>query len=98
MARAKLEKLQKESKDRISLNREEDEKNQKIRDARLKKDDDEEKEWMIKLAKLAEKDEDLSQILLQERERNQVLKEIEIEQKELYERYKVERTMQAEEY
>lgn len=27
-----------------------------------------------------------------------MLKEIEIEQKELYERYKVERTMQAEEY
>ena len=28
----------------------------------------------------------------------QILKEIEIEQNELYERYKVERTMQAEEY
>ena len=71
--------LQKEQKDRARQIREEDEKNQKLRDARLKKDDEEEKDWMIKLAKLAEKDEDLTLILLQERERYQVLKEIEIE-------------------
>jgi hypothetical protein len=74
-----LDKLQKEQKDRARQIREEDEKNQKLRDARLKKDDEEEKDWMIKLAKLAEKDEDLTLILLQERERYQVLKEIEIE-------------------
>ena len=53
---------------------------------------------MIKLAKLAEKDEDLRRILLEEREKYQILKEIDIEQKELYERYHVERTLQAEEY
>lgn len=74
-----MDKLQKEQKDRARQIREEDEKNQKLRDARLKKDDEEEKDWMIKLAKLAEKDEDLTLILLQERERYQVLKEIEIE-------------------
>jgi hypothetical protein len=53
---------------------------------------------MIKLQKLAEKNDENMRILIEEREKYQILKEIEIEQKELYERYKVERTMQAEEY
>ena len=53
---------------------------------------------MLRLAKLAERDADLTQELLEEREKYQILKEIEMEKKELYERFKVERTMQAEEY
>jgi hypothetical protein len=74
-----LEKLQKESKDRHRQNREEDERNQKIADKKRKQDEDDEQEWMIKLAKLAEKDHDLTQELMEEREKYQILKEIEIE-------------------
>lgn len=78
-ARAKLEKLQKEQKERARQIREEDEKNQKIRDKKRQQDEDDEKEWMIKLAKLADKDDDLSRLLIEEREKYQILKEIEIE-------------------
>jgi hypothetical protein len=52
-ARAKLERLQKESKDRIRKERDEDERNQKIQDMKRKQDEDDEQAWMIRLAKVA---------------------------------------------
>jgi hypothetical protein len=62
------------------------------------KDDEDESYWIKRLASLKIKQDELEDLKEEEKERYLVLKEIELEQSELFNRYNIEKQVQAEEY
>lgn len=62
------------------------------------KDDEDDSYWIKRLAELKKTQDQLEVTQEEEKDRYLILKEIELEQSELFERYKNEKKVQSEEY
>ena len=94
----KLTKLQKDDNERNAKFKKEDDINEeKARNQKIQ-DDEDDSYWIKRLASLKTQQDELEDLKEEERERYLVLKEIELEQSDLFYRYNIERQVQVEEY